>query len=286
MRSCCPCFLVAIAGPWITVLGAVFVQKVIVQHLAGPLYLSPELLHPSSTTNDVLRLFYALRRSLRELRGHYSHLPRQLTNARLFPYAQSYADLTAGITMNLDYVTLLSDESRAVYLAKVDGTDVVVKFASTYCVDAHNLLAKNNLAPNIIYDGTKGPFYGGLSMIVMEYVKSETLTQFLQSSPSQERLDVIINSVTTAIELLHAVELVFGDLRTPNILVGEDGHVKLIDFDWCGVHGKHRYPFIVGNGIEWAKGVGPLAIMYKQHDLFMLERLKEHIQAGDDPGVW
>jgi serine/threonine protein kinase len=188
--------------------------------------------------------------------------------------------------MNLDYVTLLSDESRAVYLAKVRGKDVVVKFASTYCVNAHNLFGEKGLAPNIIYDGTNRPRYGGLSMIVMEYVKGDTLTQFLQSSPSQERLDAITNSVTTATELLHAADLVFGDLRTPNILVDEDGHVKLIDFDWCGVHGKHRYPFIVGNGIEWAKGVGPLALMYKQHDLFMLEGLKEHIQAGDDPGIW
>jgi hypothetical protein len=49
--------------------------------------------------------------------------------------------------MNLDYLTLLSDESRAVYLAKVDDTHVVVKFVPTYSVRAHNLLAEKGLAP-------------------------------------------------------------------------------------------------------------------------------------------
>jgi tRNA A-37 threonylcarbamoyl transferase component Bud32 len=51
--------------------------------------------------------------------------------------------------------------------------------------------------------------------------KAMTLTQFLQLSPFQERLDAVLASVTTAIELLHAEGLVFGDLRTPNILVDE-----------------------------------------------------------------
>ncbi len=285
-RSCCPCFLVGISGPWITVLGAVYVQKVIVQHLVGPLYLSPQLLHPTRMMDEALRLFYALRRSLRELRGYYLHLPLQVTISRLFPHAQSYDDPTTGITINLDYLTLLSGESRAVYLAKVDDRHVVVKFVSTYSIRAHNLLAEKGLAPEIIYDGTNKPRHGDLFMIVMEYVKGKTLTQFLQSSPSQERLDAVLTLVTTAIELLHAEGLVFGDLRTPNILVGEDGHVKIIDFDWAGVDGEHQYPFIVGNGIEWANGVGPLAIMYKKHDLFMLEKMKENIRRGDDPGVW
>jgi len=273
-RSCCPCFLIGISGPWITVLGAVYVQKVIVQHLVGPLYLSPQLLHPTRMVDEALRLFYALRRSLRELRGHYENLPRHVTTSRLFPHAQSYVD-PAGITMNLDYVTLLSDESRAVYLAKVDNRHVVVKFVSTYSMRAHTLLAGHDLAPGIIYDGTSPDKlrHGGLSMIVMEYVTGKTLTEYLQSSPSQERLDAVLKSVSKAIELLHAEGLVFGDLRTPNVLVGEDDSVKLIDFDWVGVDGEHRYPFIVGNAIEWAEGVGPLAIMYKRHDIFMLEKL-------------
>ena len=70
---------------------------------------------------EALRLFYALRRSLGKLRGYYLRLPPRVTTSRLFPHDQSYVDST-GITMNLDYLTLHSGESRAVYLAKVDGS--------------------------------------------------------------------------------------------------------------------------------------------------------------------
>ena len=285
LGSCSPCFLVEIAGPWITVFGAVYMQKVIVQRLAGPIYLPPQRLHPYSTINIPLRLFYALRRALRDLRQYYESLPRQMSFSRFFPFVRSYM-LPSGDTVNLDYVAPLSlDESRAVYLARqADGREVVVKFPLTYNIRAHRLLADHDLAPELIYDGTEGPRYGGLFMIVMDYVKGGTLSKFLESSPHQRRLDAIITSVRKAIALLHAENLVFGDLRTPNILVDND--VKFIDYDWCGVHQVDQYPFIIGDAIEWASGVGPLAIMQKDHDLYMLKRLEANTRAGALPGTW
>ena len=86
----------------------------------------------------------------------------------------------------------------------------------------------------------------------MGHVRGGTLSDFLLSSPHQPegRLDAIIELVRRAIALLHAENLVFGDLRTPNVLV-DDG-VKLTDYDWCGVDGVDRYPFIIGDAIEWA----------------------------------
>ena len=71
----------------------------------------------------------------------------------------------------------------------------------------------------------------------MGHVRGGTLSDFLLSSPHQpeDRLDAIIELVRRAIALLHAENLVFGDLRTPNVLI-DDG-VKLIDYDWCGVDG-------------------------------------------------
>ncbi|KAM6489346.1 hypothetical protein JOM56_015247 [Amanita muscaria] len=287
LSSCSPCFLVEIAGPWITVLGAVYVQRVIVQRLAGPIYLSPQLLHPYSTIDIPLRLFCALRRALGDLRQYYGRLPHQMSSSRFFPSVRSYT-LPSGVTVNLDYVVLLSpDDSRAIYLARqADGKEVVVKFSLTYNTRAHRLLADHGLAPELIYDGTEGLRYGGLLMIVMDYVKGgTTLSKFLHSSPHQDRLDAVIKSVKKAIALLHAENLVFGDLRTPNILVDDDD-VKLIDYDWCGVHQVDRYPFIIGDAIEWANGVGPLAMMDKDHDLYMLDRLEANIRAGARPGVW
>ncbi|KAF8331812.1 hypothetical protein F5887DRAFT_994791 [Amanita rubescens] len=283
--SCSPCFLVEIAGPWITVLGAVYLQKVLIQRLAGPIYLPPQGLHPIGTIDTPLRLFSALRRALRDLTHYYESLPCQPTNSRFFPFVRSY--ILNGDRMDIEYVSPLSeDDSKAAYLAKqADGKEVVVKFVLTYNTRAHCLLAGDGLAPGLIYDGTKGPRYGGLLMVVMDYVKGGTLTELLRSSPPKSRLDPIIKSVEKAIELLHANDLVFGDLRTPNILVDGNG-AKLVDYDWCGVHQVDRYPFIIGDAIEWAEGVGPRATLHKDHDLHMLERLKVNIRAGDCPGNW
>ena len=44
---------------------------------------------------------------------------------------------------------------------------MVVKFSLTYNAHAHRLLAGHDLAPELICDGTEGPGYGGLLMIVV-----------------------------------------------------------------------------------------------------------------------
>ena len=80
--------------------------------------------------------------------------------------------------------------------------------------------------------------------------------------------------VKTAVMLLHSMNLVFGDLRLPNILL-KDGKVMIIDFDWCGKAGDARYPaeLNLDRELGWPPGVQPGSIMQKELDLFMLENL-------------
>lgn len=264
-------------------MGAVYLQKAIVQHLAGPIFLPPQRLHDPQTMDYALRLFYALRKAFQCLDKYYSCLSRQVSHARFFPHIRSYGRSGA---MKLEYITPPRDISKAVYLANVDGTKVIVKFALKYNAEAHCLLADNDLAPKLLYNGANGRRYGGLIMLVMEYVEGQILGEYLHSSPSQEHLEAIMKLVETAVHLLHGRNLVFGDLRTPNILVDNDARVRFVDFDWCGIHGMDRYPFIIGNGIEWAGGVGPLSVMDKAHDLHMLNNLLAHIRAREVPGTW
>jgi Ser/Thr protein kinase RdoA (MazF antagonist) len=74
--------------------------------------------------------------------------------------------------------------------------------------------------------------------------------------------------VKQAIELLHSQNLVFGDLRVPNILIKDEG-VMIIDFDWCGKAREARYPATLNDAVDWPEGVGPDAVMLKKHDLSM-----------------
>ena len=82
-------------------------------------------------------------------------------------------------------------------------------------------------APHIHYVSTEdsaAPMYG---MIVMDFYDGTT-----PSAPLSHQLG---DQVSEAIGLLHTNDLVFGDLRLPNIVVGVGGQqVMLVDFDWCG----------------------------------------------------
>jgi len=93
----------------------------------------------------------------------------------------------------------------------------------------------------------------------------------------------VYKDIEDAIALLHSNNLVFGDLRTPNIMVvpggsGSDGlhHGMLIDFDWVGVHSIGRYPAALDDGlVDWeSSGIKRYGVMEKACDLVMLNKFK------------
>ncbi|KAF9650815.1 hypothetical protein BDM02DRAFT_3092461, partial [Thelephora ganbajun] len=54
--------------------------------------------------------------------------------------------------------------------------------------------------------------------------------------------DEVLNKVSEVLKVLHANNLMFGDLRSPNILVTDQHHVRLVDFDWCGKPREGEHP--------------------------------------------
>jgi hypothetical protein len=51
----------------------------------------------------------------------------------------------------------------------------------------------------------------------------------------------------------------------------------LLDLDWVGAHGIGRYPASLDDGLlDWtSSGIQRYGIMYKAHDLVMLDKFKE-----------
>ena len=92
----------------------------------------------------------------------------------------------------------------------------------------------------------------------------------------------VYQDIHDAIKLLHSNDLVFGDLRTPNIMVvpngsGSDARCRdvLMDFDWVGTHGIGRYPASLDTGlVDWVSGIKRYGIMDKAHDIAMLNKFK------------
>jgi hypothetical protein len=132
---------------------------------------------------------HSLGRNVERLRKYYIELkvttsPRDL-HPYFFPSIRAYHDENDRV-IKFKYVHPLEQEPMCVtFLAKTN-TDtpklVVVKFVERYGEEAHCLLARENLAPQIFYYGKIGvlegdPSYEHLRMVVMEHINGETLNR-------------------------------------------------------------------------------------------------------------
>jgi hypothetical protein len=253
------------------VLGGVYLEKVVIQPLTDYVWLSGDVFSPDRLVS-ASRLFVALNTTISTLRMYYRSLDISSAVAQNerpdgFPFIREYESNKIPKTFTyLERLALSPD--KLLYKAKLDDRLAVVKFVSTYNAEAHRVLAERGLAPTLHYAGTEhavGQTYGGRYMIVMDFFDGVPPVPPL----TKRQLEL----VKQAIELLHSRDLVFGDLRVPNILV-KDESVMITDFDWCGKAGEARYPATLNDAVDWPKGVGPDAVMLKQHDLSMLDKLQ------------
>ncbi|CUA67434.1 hypothetical protein RSOLAG22IIIB_03080 [Rhizoctonia solani] len=277
-QCCCPSMILAIAGPHMSILGGIMLKRPVIQPLT-PYFLVGN--NPSSPghANEVAKIFASLAASLQELRKFYRDFRRTpvIRNPmRHYPYLQHFT--LDGKRVDLVYTGTLAP-TKAVFrgTAQPEGGEtfaVIVKFAESYNATAHRTLEEMNLAPKLIFISSEGPDafkVAGRIMVVMEDPSYHDLSQ--SDSPP----DCVLHDVRRALDALHKKNLVFGDLRPPNILsVREKGRVTgamLIDFDWCGTAGEAKYPMDINFTLDWPEGVGPGLPMFPEHDNEMLKRL-------------
>ncbi|KAF4596237.1 hypothetical protein EYR40_008076 [Pleurotus pulmonarius] len=165
------------------------------------------------------------------------------------------------------------DESYhcSLFKAKLSDEPVIVKFCQTYGEEAHTIVAAAGLAPRLRFVGA---LCGGGKMVVMDDANGEPASvvfRGLKALPS-----TVMNDLESALNTLHASDLVYGDLRLPNIIVRQEGprwRASLIDFDWSGAAGTVCYPPNLNTSAFWGIGAGPCLPILKEHDLGMLELL-------------
>ena len=272
--SCCPTFLLTLMGSWLCVLGAVFTDRPIVQPLTPLLWLGH--VHARKPQyRKVTRLFAALSTGILELEEFYSHLDFKLVSeARFFPHITSF-NAGPGHKVQFSYEKYadpIPNSNKAVFIANTQDDQnrkIVIKFTEAYNEKAHSLLAANGLAPPLL--SCDRSTFSDFIMVVMGYVDGKQLFhKYPQETPS-----IVLRKVSGALKVLHENDLVFGDLRSPNILVTAQHDVQLVDFDWCGTVGKGEYPADINLiDIEWPKGVVPGGPLQFIHDEEMLRRLE------------
>ncbi|KIY73275.1 hypothetical protein CYLTODRAFT_440083 [Cylindrobasidium torrendii FP15055 ss-10] len=282
--SCfCPSFIVSVAGPWISICGAVFTTKAVVQRLTDYIWLGNGRAIDDINTLRIARILLALRRGIASLSSFYDSLEIRNTAARFFPLATSFPQTLGDGSIALvrfQYLEPLKgiDSSCLAFLAINQETHerYVVKFVEQYGQHAHRLLADSNDAPKLLHCGSVWGDDGldrgcqPRKMVVMEYVPGEVL--------AKKATSVVRSAVESVIQKLHSANLVHGDIRQPNILIAEGSgapatRVKILDFDWAGIEGETKYPLNLSKMVDWAAGVRDYALIKKAHDLEMVSKL-------------
>ncbi|KAK0447483.1 uncharacterized protein EV420DRAFT_1622434 [Desarmillaria tabescens] len=268
--SCCPSFIVGLAGPWLVIAGAVFTSQIIVQRLTDYVWLGNSRVNDDDHILRVARILYSLQGSIEELRKYYEDLKPQPLEAnkphpRFFPSVTPYRSNNEDI--GFTYISPLDlDEMCVTFLATLDVEQgerkVVVKFVERYGEEAHRLLAGLGLAPEILYVGPIGGSYSKLRMVVMEHVQGRTLVAEYRDGPIPEDVK---KAVKEGLDALHNEDLVYGDLRRQNIMICKG--LKFIDFDWAGKVGEVRYP------LHLASCISEYDLILKEHDMKMFDDL-------------
>ena len=200
-----------------------------------------------------------------ELEEFYSLLDfTPISEARFFPYITTFTNCGTGSKVQFKYerhADPIPGGSKAVFIANTsDDRRVFVKFTQEYNDTGHSLLAAKGLAPPLLCCDRST--FSDLVMVVMGYVDGrQLLHEYPLATPAE-----VLEKVSEALKILHANDLVFGDLRLPNILVTGQGDVQLVDFDWRGKVGEAEYPASINLvDIKWPMGMVPGGLLRLEH---------------------
>lgn len=277
--------------------GFVYVHIAIQQPLTDFIWLACP--HDQHRVKLVARVFHAMEITLKSIKAHYEQIrpsPERRESAYL-PIHTTFGPRDGATTIK--YTGRVSDNQRdlhrAIFYAVTisdpvhsgTGRLLIVKFVKRYDSEAHILLAREKLAPELHWCEAVP---GRLMMVVMDQVNGYSVHDAGLSGqlPTSARDDV-----RRALDLLHGCHRVFGDLRPPNIMLTgphiqlkafgqppaerDDAkvHAMLIDFDWCGKENEQCYPVTINmaGDIPWDKEVQPGGKLTRSHDNHMFECL-------------
>jgi hypothetical protein len=282
------------AGPYIRISGAIYLDCVISATLVGYNSLMPPLQftqldegyasHHDRYAMHTAHTLHALQKCLDELKREYSsmkegdlHIFETPTGTLPAPHFRSFTSLE-NIKYKLKYCSHLLNKprgSRSIFLAEAtsDTTDpimCVVKFTDRYGKDAHAAMEEIHMAAELLYCSWEDSV--GLIVVITKYYKCN-----LEAPLSDEVLQQLENGLKT----LRDQNLVHGDIRRPNILTDEKGCIKLIDFEWSGKAGVVRYPALLNPEIPWPEGVKPGGLIQPEHDRLGLALYKKQRDAAN-----
>jgi len=259
-----PCFLVSIAGPLIAIYGVVA--------YGGTIHCDPltPYLHALPIIDDIYSwrklgsAMRALKLSIPKLHQYYSDLRMRKD---IVPIYQNhpYPYLDQILVDNNQAIKLVYDNrlARRVFLARIPttGRKVVVKFIQSV-LDVDSLIRGQRALASI----GSAPELVGYTQIPPNW--TVTVSEFIADAEWYESTPERDTNLVAALQCLHELEIVHGDIRHNNVLVlPNSSRVFLVDFDFSGLHGVARYPDRLNHAeIRWPAGATDGSFLRVEHD--------------------
>ncbi|KAJ3874151.1 hypothetical protein F5051DRAFT_417540 [Lentinula edodes] len=265
--SCCPTFLIGLAGPWTVIMGPVLTSRTIDQRLSAYEWLGCSRMFDDEQVHRIAHVLYALRLSLVELNEYYARLSSPVVEPghippRFCPSISSFSIRETKIPFVYAYPL---QHNRASVTFKATRTDTK---ESVYGHDVHQLMAAHGLAPKLLSFSLLGELYGNLNLVAMEFIEGKTLHDAYDIS--QPLPDSVKYSVRKGLDLLNKEGFVFGDLRRPNVILADgdepaEKRIRFVDFDWAEKDGEMRYPFHISSVVSDPSGASEYDRITHQH---------------------
>ena len=169
--SCCPCIVISLAGPFLRISGAIFVEVFTVQTFTGYIYLGGNPVEMEQI-KYVAKVFEAIARAVKSLRSYYYNLCVQKHSKFRPPSPTYHSNSRLRLRGSLDFKTRVFFEQKpnyhgSLFVAEHGRIPVLVKFCESYGEAAHKLLAAAGLALALRYCSR---IVAGAFMVIMDLI--------------------------------------------------------------------------------------------------------------------
>ena len=236
-----PGYLIELVGPHLFISGAVYGKYVFVDRLVDPVWLVPQ---NQKAMIRIARIFKALKDAIRIISRYYI-VPPQIHKPR-YPTVTLHEVYNEKAEITITY-------TKRIQANMFEGTapdlgNLIIHFVENYNRDVHNLMHKNDLAPEILkYAKAKETRYMAIIMKRIDGARYTSFADYLKTGPDRSQKEAIFKECEKALATMHREGLCHGNFTHESILIQQQkqGKIFVVNFQFSGKFREERHGMII-----------------------------------------